>query len=180
MGKQKLNFVSLEQIQSRSGRMSDHPLYNTWRGMVERCCSVCSTSYARYGKRGITVYAPWLNKERDSACKRWSKGFCLFLIYVANNLGERAEGFSLDRINTNLGYHPGNLRWANASLQKKNQIIKNKSGYKYVYSIAGSDKWQAEYKFKEKRFYVGAFKTKERAYIEALVHRLEVMWPENL
>ena len=148
--------------------------------MVERCCSVQSISYERYGQRGITVYEPWLKKERDKTHKRWNKGFCLFLSYVIENLGEKPLGFSLDRINTSQGYKPGNLRWADASLQKKNQNIQNKTGYKYVYAVSNSSSWQAEYKFKEKRFYVGVFETKEKAYFAALAHRLETIWPLNL
>lgn len=126
------------------------------------------------------MFEPWKNKSRHPTIKRWSLGFCLFLEYIEKELGEKPLGHSLDRINLNQGYQPGNLRWADASLQKKNQKITNKSGYKYVYSIAGSNKWQAEYKFNEQRVYVGAFKTKEEAYFAALADRLEVFWPKDL
>ncbi len=180
MPKPKLNFVSLDALKIRSGRMSDHSLYDTWRGMLERCHKATVPSYLRYGAKGIAVYEPWRDKTRHPEHKRWSKGFCLFLDYVEEFLGERPEGSSLDRINPSLGYEPQNLRWASASLQKKNQKISNKTGYKYVYSISGSAKWQAEYKFQEKRIYVGSFKTKQEAYFEVLAHRLETMWPKNL
>lgn len=180
MAKPKLNCVSLDALRARSGQMSEHPLYDTWRGMLERCHKTTARSYLRYGAKGITVYEPWRDKTRHPKYKRWSKGFCLFLEYIEGFLGERPEGCSLDRSNSNLGYEPQNLRWANASLQKKNQKVSNKTGYKYVYSISGSVKWQAEYKFQEKRIYVGSFETKEEAYFEALAHRLETMWPKNL
>jgi hypothetical protein len=180
MAKPKLSLVTLEEIKKRSGRMSEHPLYDTWRGMLERCCKPNASSYARYGAKGITVFTPWLDKARHLKHKRWSKGFCLFLDYAEIFLGERPKGHSLDRINTHFGYEPQNLRWADASLQKKNQKVKNKTGYKYVYSVSGSSKWQAEYKFKDKRIYVGVFESKEQAYFEALAHRLESMWPKNL
>jgi len=172
--------VSLEQIKNRSGRMSNHVLYNTWRGMIERCSFDSAHTYSRYGGKGINVFCDWSNKDRHPKHKRWSHGFCLFLDYVENNLGPKAEGFSLDRINGDKGYVPGNLRWADASLQKKNQKIKNTTGYKYVYPVTGSTKWQAEYKKGKERIYLGCFKTKEKAYFEALAHRLESMWPKDL
>jgi hypothetical protein len=180
MSKPLLLAVSIEQIQIRHGRMSEHVLYNTWRGMKERCLSANSITYKRYGGKGINVYYDWLDKTRHPKHKRWSRGFCLFLDYVEKNLGPKPLGFSLDRINGNLGYAPGNLRWADPSLQKKNQIVKNLTGYKYVYAVKGSTKWQAEYKNGKKRVYLGCFVTKEKAYFEALAHRLETLWPNSL
>lgn len=180
MPKPLLPFVSLEQIKNRTGRMSEHILYNTWRGMIERCASVNSVAYCRYGGKGINVFDGWQNKKRHSEHKRWSVGFCLFLEYIENHLGAKPEGYSLDRIKGNQGYVPGNLRWADSSLQKKNQSVKNSTGYKYVYPVAKSNKWQAEYKNGKERVYLGCFDTKERAYFEVLAHRLESLWPKNL
>jgi len=180
MPKPLLSAISLEEIQNRQGRMSEHVLYNTWRGMKERCLSSCSVMYERYGGKGISIYQDWLDKNRHLEHKRWSQGFCLFLDYVEKNLGPKPKGFSLDRINGNYGYMPNNLRWADSSLQKKNQKIKNTTGYKYVYPVTGSNKWQAEYKNGTKRIYLGCFTTKEKAYFEALAHRLEMLWPKDL
>lgn len=156
--------------------MCEHPLYNTWRGMIERCSNKNSKSYERYGKKGITVFDGWTQKERMPGTMKWSKGFCEFLEYVENNLGAKPENHSLDRIYTYGNYEPGNLRWADPSLQKKNQKRKNISGYKYVYSVSGSDGWQADFMYENKRYYVGYFKLKEDAYYEALARRLEVIW----
>ena len=147
---------------------------------MERCHSVNAQVYLRYGAKGIFVFEEWRNKSRHPQIKRWSLGFCLFLDYIEAELGEKPEGHSLDRINPNKGYAPGNLRWANASLQKKNQTNKNKTGFKYVYPVTGSSHWQAEYKLGEKRIYVGVFKTKEKAYYEALASRLEHDWITDL
>jgi hypothetical protein len=179
MAKPALREVSLEQLQDRSGSMHNHPLYNTWRGMIERCHSVNAPTYKRYGAKGIFVFDKWRDKTRHPEIKRWSLGFCLFLDYLATALKEKPEGHSLDRINPRLGYEPGNLRWADASLQKKNQRIKNQTGFKYVYAVSGSSKWQAEYKIGKKRIYVGVFETKEQAYYAALASRLELIWITN-
>jgi hypothetical protein len=176
MGRPKLEKVSLEELQNRSGLMQKHLLYNTWRGMIERCHSVNSVSYSRYGKKGIFVFKQWQDKSRHPKIKRWSLGFCLFLDYLETALGEKPAGFSLDRICSSQGYEPGNLRWADSSLQKKNQKVTNKTGFKYVYPVSGSTKWQAEYKLKTTRVYVGVFNTKEEAYYAALASRLESSW----
>ena len=176
MPKPLLYMVSLEQIKNRSGRMSEHVLYNTWRGMIERCVSTNSSAYSRYGGKGINVFHEWQNKNRHPIHKRWSHGFCLFLDYVENTLGPKPKSFSLDRINGSQGYMPGNLRWADPSLQKKNQKVQNTTGYKYVYPVTGSSKRQAEYKNGKQRVYLGCFDSKEKAYFEALAHRLECLW----
>lgn len=176
MGRPKLEVISIQEIKSRAGSMHKHPLYNTWRGMLERCHSPNAQTYSHYGAKGISVFEGWRNKSRHPEIKRWSLGFCSFLDYVEVELGEKPEGYSLDRINTNEGYAPGNLRWADASLQKKNQKNKNKTGFKYVYPVTGSSCWQAEYKLGKKRIYVGVFKTKKQAYYEALASRLEHNW----
>tara|TARA_R110000772_G_scaffold81005_1_gene172447 strand:- start:156 stop:698 length:543 start_codon:yes stop_codon:yes gene_type:complete len=180
MSRPLLLAVSLEEIQNRQGRMSEHVLYNTWRGMKERCLSVSCIAHKRYGGKGINIHQDWIDKTRHFKHKRWSRGFCLFLDYIEKNLGPKPLGFSLDRINGNYDYAPNNLRWADPSLQKKNQTVKNRTGYKYVYAVTGSSKWQAEYKNGKERIHLGYFITKEKAYSEALAHRLETLWPKNL
>ena len=52
---------------------------------------------------------------------RWYHDRGTFLAYILNHLGDRPEGFSIDRIDNNKGYVPGNLRWANAKTQLSNR-----------------------------------------------------------
>jgi hypothetical protein len=47
--------------------------------------------------------------------------FEVFRDYIEKNLGERPVGMSLDRINNNEGYFPGNLRWASPQTQVRNR-----------------------------------------------------------
>jgi hypothetical protein len=83
---------------------SSTPEYRTWCAMRERCGSKKHRAYPRYGGRGITV------------CERWQK-FSNFLA----DMGARPPGTSIDRIDNNGNYEPGNCRWATAIQQRRNQ-----------------------------------------------------------
>ena len=90
-----------------SSRLSDHPLYSTWENINQRCYNPNCPEYPNYGGRGL--YNFWKN---DSAG---------FLEWVDEHLGPRPEGCSLDRIDNDGGYVPGNLRWATLATQSANQ-----------------------------------------------------------
>lgn len=85
-----------------------HILYPFWNRIKQRCYNPKDTRYSRYGGRGISVYKPWINKPE------------LFIQWIEKNLGPRPEGKSLDRINNNGNYTPGNLRWASNQEQVRN------------------------------------------------------------
>ena len=77
--------------------------------MIYRCYDETQSQYHNYGARGIEVFSDWRN---DS---------CAFIEWVEENLGTRPEGMTLDRINNDGNYVPGNLRWATAKQQTNNQ-----------------------------------------------------------
>jgi len=79
--------------------------YGAWRRMKDRCRNPNNPSYARYGARGIKV------------CDRWNK-FKNFWQDVGDRPGPE---YSLDRIDNNGDYEPGNVRWATARQQQNNQ-----------------------------------------------------------
>lgn len=81
-----------------------HPLYQTWLSMRQRCTNPNVNNYHRYGGRGITV------------CTRW-QDFAAFL----SDVGERpSPQHSLDRIQNDGNYEPGNVRWATRVEQARN------------------------------------------------------------
>lgn len=90
-------------------KMSGTPAYKTWHGVKARCYNVRNKSYARYGGRGVGLYEPWISD------------FHAFYEYVSQleHFGE--EGYSLDRIDNDGDYAPGNLRWADAKTQARNR-----------------------------------------------------------
>lgn len=79
--------------------------YSTWVSMKQRCLNPNSENYSNYGGRGITV------------CEEWKDSFLAFFNYV----GPRPEGTSLDRIEVNGNYEPGNVRWATEEEQCNNR-----------------------------------------------------------
>lgn len=82
--------------------------YISWCRMRQRCLDPNAANYERYGGRGITVCARWLEPGH---------GFTNFLA----DMGERPDGMTLDRIDPNGDYEPGNCRWATASEQQRNK-----------------------------------------------------------
>jgi hypothetical protein len=81
------------------------PTYRSWGNMIKRCEQPKATGYKYWGGRGIKV------------CERWRNSFQNFL----DDMGERPEGLSLDRIDSNGNYEPGNCRWATISQQNSNK-----------------------------------------------------------
>jgi hypothetical protein len=85
--------------------MSHSRTYKSWDSMKARCTNSNNQDWNLYGGRGIKV------------CFAWLTSFESFL----KDMGERPLGQTLDRIDPNGDYGPGNCRWATAKEQRMNQ-----------------------------------------------------------
>lgn len=85
---------------------SSYPEYESWKGIKQRCLNPKNQAYSRYGGRGITI------------CDRWINSFEHFYA----DLGPRPSlKHSLERIDNNKGYEPGNCKWATKGEQARNK-----------------------------------------------------------
>lgn len=80
------------------------PIYNIWRGIIERCCNKDSGVYKYYGGRGIFICESW--KQFENFYK---------------DMGDKPNNMSIDRINNNDGYYKENCRWSTMKEQSNNR-----------------------------------------------------------
>lgn len=88
-----------------SHNMSRTKIYKVWASMVSRCSNPDDHAFEHYGARGINV------------CDQWKASFARFL----EDMGQRpTDGHSIERVNNDLGYGPGNCVWIKQERQAQN------------------------------------------------------------
>ena len=80
--------------------------YRSWEAMIRRCTKKSDIKFKHYGGRGIKVRDRWLKFE-----------------HFLEDMGERPEGLTLDRINNDGNYELENCRWATYKEQNKNRRL---------------------------------------------------------
>lgn len=101
--------------------------YGSWTAMKSRCLSPTNTRYKDYGGRGIRV------------CEEWINEFVVFHNYVGD---PPSPQHTIDRIDGNGHYEPGNVRWATKSEQVENR--RNKIEIAYHGKTQSLVKWSVE------------------------------------
>ena len=71
-------------------------VYNTWMAMTQRCYNPTNKDFKNYGARGITVHPPWKD--------------CFEAFFM--HMGPKpTPDHTIERINYNGNYEPGNVKW---------------------------------------------------------------------
>lgn len=98
--------ISRSKTHGQSVGYKSTPEHRAWKQALNRCRNPNLRSWKDYGGRGISM------------CPEWEASFQTFFDYV----GPRpTDQHSLDRIDVDLGYQPGNVRWATPDVQNSNK-----------------------------------------------------------
>lgn len=125
-----------------------HPYYAVWSGMHARCSNPNTPGYQNYGGRGIAV------------CERWNH----FKNFV-EDMGERPDGMTIERVDVNGNYEPSNCKWASRTDQcvNRRKFSNNTSGYTGV--VKAGKLWVARFDYEGARRNIGWFKTEAEAHV---------------
>lgn len=138
---------------SERDTLSSKPEYLAWVSMKARCYNPGFIESANYMGRGITVCDEWRNDSKA------------FMAYM----GEKpSPKHSLDRINNDGNYEPGNVKWSTSLQQGANKTTRSKYSYPGLYCFKEKNKgvrWTAKIHKNYKMIHLGTFNTEAEAVI---------------
>lgn len=131
----------------------DIPEYDIWIKMKTRCNNPSDKDFPEWGGRGIKVY------------DEWQTSFKAFLNYMGRRPSSK---HSIDRIDNDGNYEPGNVRWATVKEQANNKRLykANKTGCSGIYKIR-DDRFRVYARDNGVQKHIGYFNTLEKS-IKAL------------
>ncbi|RKZ97153.1 MAG: hypothetical protein DRQ42_09900, partial [Gammaproteobacteria bacterium] len=129
--------------------------HQLWKDIKKRCYSKNNYSYKYYGGKGIEIY------------NEWKESFDSFVLYISSLDNYKGKGMSLDRIDNNKSYEPGNLRWVSKSDQciNRKKFKNNTSGHTGISYINRDKVFVARVQYKGKSKRIGGFKKIEDAIV---------------
>jgi hypothetical protein len=104
--------------QQQTHGMRKTPEYQIWSYIKQRCYNFNNSTYEYYGGRGIKV------------CDKWLNSFLAFF----NDMGKRpGPKYTIERLNNDGNYEPGNCKWATRKEQANNRG--SNKAFKVILSI---------------------------------------------
>lgn len=123
-------------------------VWKRWYNMKYRCYNSTYKGYHNYGGRGIAVHGDWIHNPEI---------FCDYVMSLPNAM---IDGYTLDRIDNNGDYEPGNMRWATMHQQIINRRkIAQDSGYTGVYLRKKTGRYFARIRVDYKYITIGTYDT---------------------
>ena len=99
----------------KTSRTTHNEEYRIWLMMHQRCYNPSHVAYKHYGGRGISIHPDW-NRQTEGLDEL--AAFEAFLSHIGPRPSKK---HSVDRIDNDGNYEPGNVRWATDKQQRANQ-----------------------------------------------------------